>query len=214
MKIKHLFLLALLSLVFITSCSETKVDGPFSDWENRNLAFVDSIEQVYDVQKIPDYEQDIVVTGNKIGRFKVESVSTLNEPVYVYYKVIDRAQDDSLTPIYTDSVEVYYRGMLMNEKVIGALPLEPRYITRAYADLTVFDKTFENENPNLEVDKPVKFEVNRVVPGFTRILQEMSAGDRWEVYIPSKAGYGGDNRGDLPAHSTLIFDLTFHQILR
>ena len=199
--------------MFITSCSETKVDGPFANWEARNLHFTDSIERVYAEQQIPELEEGDIVTGNQIGRFNVEAVSTYYEPVYVYYKVIDRAKENLECPYSNDTVKVHYRGMLMDEAVIGALK-EPRYITKAYADLSIFDKSFSNDDPDFKVDNPSKFAVNALVPGFTQILQYMSPGDRWEVYIPAKAGYGEDNRGDLPGHSVLIFDLTLSEIIR
>lgn len=211
MKSKQLFLPFLLVLIFITSCSETKVDGPFTNWKERNLAFIDSVEQVYNAQNIPEELQNVVVSGSEIGRFKVEAVSTLNEPIYVYYKVIDRSDRFTEKPLFNDRVDVYYRGMLIDEGVIGTLS-EPRYITRAYADLRVFDSSFDNDDPDFAVEKPVQFGVNGLVAGFTEILQWMSPGDRWEVYIPAIAAYGKSGSGAIPGHSVLVFDITLDKI--
>ena len=38
-------------------------------------------------------------------------------------------------------------------------------------------------------------------------VQQMVAGDTWEVYIPAKLGYGDYESGFIPAYSTLIFEI-------
>ena len=42
----------------------------------------------------------------------------------------------------------------------------------------------------------------------------MREGDKWEVFIPAKWGYGSTKQDDIPAHSTLIFTLTLVKIER
>ena len=42
----------------------------------------------------------------------------------------------------------------------------------------------------------------------------MHEGDKWEVYIPAKWGYGALKMDDIPAHSTLIFTLQLVKIER
>ena len=45
-------------------------------------------------------------------------------------------------------------------------------------------------------------------------LTRMHEGDKWEVYIPAKWGYGAMKMDDIPAHSTLIFTLQLVKIER
>ncbi len=45
-------------------------------------------------------------------------------------------------------------------------------------------------------------------------LTRMHEGDRWEVFIPAKWGYGSMKMDDIPAHSTLIFELQLVKIER
>lgn len=47
-----------------------------------------------------------------------------------------------------------------------------------------------------------------------QILTRMHEGDKWEVYIPAKWGYGAMKMDDIPAHSTLIFTLQLVKIER
>ena len=35
----------------------------------------------------------------------------------------------------------------------------------------------------------------------------MNLGDRWIIYIPYDLGYGNKSNGDIPAFSTLVFDV-------
>lgn len=85
------------------------------------------------------------------------------------------------TPHATDTVEVLYKGSLINGKV--------------------FDQT--------EPELPAQFVVNRVIPGWTEALEIMREGDEWELVIPPNLGYG--TRGAPPAippNQTLVFDVT------
>lgn len=89
------------------------------------------------------------------------------------------------TPHAADSVEVIYKGSLING--------------------TVFDQT--------EPELPAQFVVNRVIPGWTEALEIMREGDEWELVIPSNLGYG--SRGSPPAippNQTLVFDVTLLKV--
>lgn len=59
----------------------------------------------------------------------------------------------------------------------------------------------------------VEFFVQQVVPGWIEILQLMKEGDQIIVYIPYDLAYGAHGNGRIEPFSTLIFDMTLHQIL-
>jgi FKBP-type peptidyl-prolyl cis-trans isomerase FklB len=60
---------------------------------------------------------------------------------------------------------------------------------------------------------PATFPVNQVIKGWTEILQLMTKGDHWKVYIPSELGYGDRGAGEaIPAGATLIFEITLLDI--
>ena len=194
---KKYILLSLLftqCLLLFTSCDETEEVNKYADWRNRNEAFIDSLKSVYDAKTDPELIQ-IIPYAEK------------NYPIYAKkLKTVTSGE----TPLYTDSVTAYYRGMLIDEAVFGAATT-PHYYTKLYQSLDVFDKNFEGEEPNA-FESPTKFFVNGVVAGWREVLQRMKVGERWEVYIPWQQGYGSSVSGTIPAYSTLIFDVNLVSI--
>ena len=55
--------------------------------------------------------------------------------------------------------------------------------------------------------------VNRVVDGFSTALQHMKVGDKWEVWMPWRLGYGANGSNAIPAHTTLVFEIELLEIL-
>ena len=72
-------------------------------------------------------------------------------------------------------------------------------------DGTVFDTTEGQPLPAL-------FMVGDLIMGWQIVLTRMREGDKWEVYIPAKWGYGAAKMDDIPAHSTLVFELELVKI--
>jgi len=96
------------------------------------------------------------------------------------YKVITEGM--GATPKSNDTVQVNYRGTLINGKE--------------------FDSSTTHGN------KPAKFPVNRVVRGWTEALQLMKVGSKWEVYLPSSLAYGDNGSGAvIEPGSTLVFEM-------
>lgn len=196
---KKYILLSLLftqCLLLFTSCDETEEVNKYADWRNRNEAFIDSLKSVYDAKTDPELIQ-IIPYAEK------------NYPIYAKkLKTVTSGE----TPLYTDSVTAYYRGMLINEAVFGAATT-PHYYTKLYQSLDVFDKNFEGEEPNA-FESPTTFIVNEQVYGWVEVLQRMKVGERWEIYIPWQQGYGSAGKLSIPGYSTLIFDLNLVSIIK
>lgn len=74
-------------------------------------------------------------------------------------------------------------------------------------DGTVFDTTEGEQLPAL-------FMVGDLIMGWQIVLTRMREGDKWEVYIPAKWGYGATKMDDIPAHSTLVFTMELVKIER
>jgi FKBP-type peptidyl-prolyl cis-trans isomerase FklB len=97
----------------------------------------------------------------------------------------------------------------MQYKVItegtGAMPKSNDTVTVNYRGTLVNGKEFDSSTKH--GDKPAKFQVNRVVRGWTEALQMMKAGSKWEVYIPSALAYGDKGNPSIEPGSTLIFEV-------
>ncbi|MFT3885399.1 MAG: FKBP-type peptidyl-prolyl cis-trans isomerase [Flavobacteriales bacterium] len=90
-------------------------------------------------------------------------------------------------PTADSQVEVNYRGTLTNG-------LE-------------FDSSYKR-------GQSANFGLNQVIPGWTEVLQLMSEGAKWKVYIPSELAYGARGNGqNIPGNSVLVFDLELLKVL-
>ena len=97
----------------------------------------------------------------------------------------------------------------MQYKVItegtGAMPKTNDTVTVNYRGTLINGKEFDN---SAKRSQPTKFQVNRVVRGWTEALQRMKAGSKWELYLPSSLAYGDNGYGpNIEPGSTLIFEM-------
>ncbi len=100
-------------------------------------------------------------------------------PSGLQYKVLAVGKGKSPHP--TDNVTVHYRGNLV--------------------DGTEFDSSYKR-------NAPATLEVDRVIPGWKEALPMMKEGDKWQLFVPSKLGYGERGAGPkIPPESTLIFEV-------
>jgi len=100
-------------------------------------------------------------------------------PSGLQYRVLE--QGIGPTPADTDTVQVNYRGRLL--------------------DGTEFDSSFRD-------GEPATFVVKASLPGWRQALLSMPVGSRWELYLPPRLAYGrlGTGLGVGP-EATVIFDL-------
>ena len=188
-KIK-LFCLSLLACfcVFV-SCDDTVEPSDYDNWQERNIAYIDSIATVASINADNSWKI-FPATG------LVDTVDWDDE-YYVYCKVL-QVGDGIEHPDYTDTVLVNYSGRLIP--------------TKTYPDGYIFDSSYDGELEP-EFDVPVELPLDGTVPGFNTALQQMVAGktlfsgDIWRVYIPANLGYGAKEKAGIPAYSTLIFDI-------
>ena len=101
-------------------------------------------------------------------------------PSGLQYKVL--REGTGAKPTMNDFVELVYHGSLI--------------------DGTVFDSSRERGDT-------VTFNPGQVIPGFAEALTLMSAGSKWEVYIPAELGYGENVNpaSGIKPNSVLIFEI-------
>ena len=193
------YILCLWSLLVLTcglaSCSEDTdlTSDPYQNWEARNAAYLDSIANV--VANPPTGERWARYANYKIqnGGGGLEGTTPLGVSDYVYVK--DLTEDGvelGETPLATDTVLTHYRGWFINGEV--------------------FDQSYSGDW-NADVHVPVAFAVSGVRTGWTTALLHMQEGEHWEIYLPYTMGYGTSDYGDIPAYSTLIFDIRLEKVI-
>lgn len=114
-------------------------------------------------------------------RFLEENINEegmIELPCGVQYKVLLKGSGP--VPGLKSTVKVQYRGTLIDGKV--------------------FDDSFARKRPEV-------FRVKEVIEGWQEALKAMPAGSRWMIYIPYELGYGTRACGNIPAYSTLIFEV-------
>jgi FKBP-type peptidyl-prolyl cis-trans isomerase FklB len=94
----------------------------------------------------------------------------------LYYKVLKAGK--GTMPTANDTVTVNYEGKLVNG--------------------TVFDSSYKR-------GKPAEFQVNQVIPGWTKALEKMPQGSTWMLYIAPDLAYGKFAPPSIGPEQALIF---------
>lgn len=171
------------------SCEETAEVNEFANWKERNTEFIDSIAKVAEANADGKW---VKILSFKLNETDINGEAAAHDIEDYIYCHIETASTDSAHPLFTDTVSVNYRGRLIP--------------TLSYPEGKVFDQSYKGTlNPAINV--PSKFSVGGVIVGWSTALQHMSKGDIWRVYIPTELGYGSSKQTDIPAYSTLIFDI-------
>ena len=97
----------------------------------------------------------------------------------VYYKVINKGNQQAPSPNRNSVVTVHYTGSTINGKK--------------------FDSSRGGVAP--------AFRLRELIPGWIIALTKMHPGDRWEIYIPAEQGYGRLSQPGIPGGSVLVFDV-------
>ncbi|MEO5943953.1 MAG: FKBP-type peptidyl-prolyl cis-trans isomerase [Ferruginibacter sp.] len=112
-----------------------------------------------------------------------KGVTTL--PDGLQYEILTAGEENGVKPLAIDTAVVDYVGTL--------------------TDGVEFESSIKR-------GEPATFPLNRVIPGWTEILQLMTKGAKWKVTIPSELGYGERGSGAIPANSVLVFEITLRDI--
>jgi FKBP-type peptidyl-prolyl cis-trans isomerase FklB len=118
----------------------------------------------------------LAANGNKPG--------VVTRPSGLQYNILSNGFGKKPGP--GDSVDVYYKGSLING--------------------TVFDET--------EPGMPVNMEVDKLIAGWKEALEIMREGDHWHLVIPPNLAYGTQGQGGvIPPNQTLVFDLELVKVI-
>lgn len=138
-----------------------------------NDAIIKLINQPLEAQAQPN----IVAGRNFLAKNKTNP-KIKTTPSGLQYEVIREGTGPK--PVATDSVEVNYKGTLI--------------------DGTEFDNSYKR-------GQSITFPLNQVIRGWTEGLQLMPAGSMYKFYIPYELAYGLNGAGSIPPGATLIFEV-------
>lgn len=158
----YLFSLVLLALAF-TACSETEEAGRYDNWQARSEAFIDSIANVH---------ANIATRGDLDS---IHMVAAGGAPLYFKKKtaVGENGIVEGAKPFYSSTVSVYAK------------------VTNILGD--VLQGSFTGADPSIDFTVIESFIVSNgsnVSKGFAEALQRMQVGERWEIYVPWRYGFG------------------------
>jgi FKBP-type peptidyl-prolyl cis-trans isomerase FklB len=96
----------------------------------------------------------------------------------LHYKVLKAGDAQGPKPKASDTVSTHYRG--------------------TFPDGREFDSSYKR-------GAPATFPVNGVIPGWTEALQLMTAGSKWQLWIPSRLAYGERGRPPVISPDQMLF---------
>ena len=194
MNTKLSLLLSVCVLLLFATCEKTETFD--TRWKDSNEAQFAKIER-------------------DAGYTKLESQSMNG---HIMFKEITKGEG-TIKPTFEKTVKVLYTGWYKNDwtKDDTYTDSDGNKITNKI----IFDST--NLEPNGTPKGniiPRKFTLNDPqyppVDGFVTALQHMHVGDKWEIWIPWKLGYGSfdDRRSGIKGYSTLVFEIELVEILQ
>ncbi|MDE7386100.1 MAG: FKBP-type peptidyl-prolyl cis-trans isomerase [Muribaculaceae bacterium] len=156
------------AMAVFTSCHDDDNWKDYTEWRDANNAWI---------------QQQGMLLDENGKAFYTRVYPAWNKSAYVYMHYFnDRSlTEGNLTPLYTSTVSVKYKGRLYND--------------------IAFDSSYTN------VDSLFTTTLGSVIDGWGIALQDMRVGDSARVVIPYQQGYGSTASGSIPPYSALQFDI-------
>ena len=98
----------------------------------------------------------------------------------IQYEVLRSGPPDGPQPKRSSTIRVRYEGRLLDGKVF-------------------------NSSADGNPDGIATFPLQKLIPGWITILQQMHVGDEWRVFIPPDYAYGRHGKETVPPDALLIF---------
>ncbi len=132
---------------------------------------------------------------------KLESASNNG---FIMYKEVQDGKS-GIKPKFTDQVKVLYTGWYKNDWTKSDTYTDEN--GNKITNKIIFDSTANRNNI------PSTMFPSNMIDGFATALQHMEVGDKWEVWIPWKLGYGTSTQNSIRGYTTLVFEIEIVSIL-
>lgn len=142
------------------------------------LAQANELITKYLIKKQEAANEENIEKGNKFLEENKTKEGVIALESGLQYKIL--AEGNGVMPAAEDTVEVHYKGTLI--------------------DGTEFDSSHNR-------GETATLALNQFIPGWVEGMQKVSEGGKIELYIPAALAYGSQQMGTIPAGSTLIFEV-------
>ena len=197
-----LFPLFLLLCFCAASCSETDdTVEEFVDWQSRNEAYFNNkmnqaLRAITEAKQTYGDDWEAYCDWRAFLCYSLEPGTGIVRSDSICAEILRRGTGTA-SPFTTDSVRVNYRGRL-----IPSTSYPEGMVFDHSGQFADFDRVFDRKTA-----VPVDFRVGSLVRGIGTALLYMRKDDLWRIYVPSKLGYDSSGNQDVPAYSTLIFEM-------
>ncbi len=106
----------------------------------------------------------------------------------IQYQVIKSGPADGPHPVRASTIKVRYEGRFLNGQVFN---------------------TSSDGNP----DGIATFALQKLIPGWITVLQQMRPGDVWQVWLPPEFAYGAKGKETVPPLAVLVFKIELLEVL-
>lgn len=148
-----------------------------------------------------DNEEEVRAEEQRLLKQYIEANNITVSPTSTGLYYIEQLAGTGLFPKSTDWVEISYTARLLSsEKVVMT------------SDSSVAQENdMYNENVMYGPNRILMSKIN--ILGLSEGLMKMKEGGKARLIFPSSLGYGNIPFGDIPAYSSLIFDVELHHVI-
>ncbi len=158
-------------------------------------------------------EVELVMSEEEVGEFlnayfMAQQTKQLEEQKKKFQPNIDKgvaflAENGKRAGVVTTASGLQYEIL---KKGNGPKPAPGSTVKTHYHGTFLDGRVFDS---SVERGEPVKFPIDRVIPGWTEALQLMPVGSKWKVWVPHNLAYddGSGPGGKIEPYSTLTFEI-------
>ncbi len=131
-------------------------------------------------------------------------LASCEEDKYADWKILNKQWIENYFEKHKDDAGFHRTESGLCYKVIhqgemGRPNLQSSYITANYKGWLIDGTVFDSGE--------YKSFLYNAIPGWQEAIVKMNVGGKYMLYVPADLGYGEEGLGDIPPHSTLIFEV-------
>lgn len=229
MKIKGLVILAVVTAVIASSCTQSGITGTKVKTAEDSLAYALGIASYfYYMGDSVDIDPVLFAKGMIDSKNEKNTLDETTAQGYVMTYMQNR-QAEKMKAMYAQNIEEGENFLAENKKREGvqettsglqyevitmgtgekpaATDMVKVHYTGTLIDSTKFDSSVDR-------GAPAEFGVNQVIQGWQEGIQLMPVGSKFKFYIPYELGYGESGTGPIPPYSVLVFEVELLEIIK